>query len=216
MSGACNQLSYRDEPVKLYLSSFLIGNESHRLASLTDRKRAVVIANALDNVSGDRQVRVDGEIAELKKLGFDAEELDLRRYFKTPDRLTDDLQDVGLIWATGGNVFLLRRHSTLGQISPAVFECRAMAQAALLNRPRDRLKLRSATSSCQNLDGRATRRRFSAWHCRLRERNAASIVFSSRVTRTTSCRSGRSRRTAASLRTSSADQNSKSRNAATG
>ncbi len=95
--------------MKLYLSSFLIGNEGHRLASLTDRRRAVVIPNALDHVSGDRQMRVDGQIAELRKLGFDAEELDLRTYFRKPDGLTDDLQDVGLIWATGGNVFLLRR-----------------------------------------------------------------------------------------------------------
>ena len=54
--AACQR---RDDPVKLYLSSLVIGNEAHRLASLTERRRAVVIANALDNMSSDRQLRVD-------------------------------------------------------------------------------------------------------------------------------------------------------------
>lgn len=46
--------------MKLYLSSFRVGNEGCRLASLTDRGRAVVIANALDNVTGGGGVALHG------------------------------------------------------------------------------------------------------------------------------------------------------------
>ena len=38
-----------------------------------------------------------------------------------------------------------RRHSTLGQISPAEFERRAATQAAKLNRPRDRINSTAST-----------------------------------------------------------------------
>ena len=54
-SLSCRFLKVATHP---YLSSLVIGNEAHRLASLTERRRAVVIANALDNVSSDRQLRV--------------------------------------------------------------------------------------------------------------------------------------------------------------
>jgi dipeptidase E len=45
----------------------------------------------------------------MKRLGFPAEELDLRDYFGAPDDLAAALEDKGLLWINGGNAFLLRR-----------------------------------------------------------------------------------------------------------
>jgi dipeptidase E len=95
--------------MKLYLSSFLLGKEANRLGSLIHVPRAVVVANALDNLSAVRKEHLQGQLAELRKLGLEVAELDLREYFGAPHRLAQRLSDVGLIWATGGNTFLMRR-----------------------------------------------------------------------------------------------------------
>lgn len=98
--------------MQLYLSSYRFGNEAHRLAALSPTNRqAVVIANALD-FSTDLARKMAGtarEIEGLRGLGFEASELDLRRFFASPARLRERLEGVGLIWVVGGNSFLLRR-----------------------------------------------------------------------------------------------------------
>jgi dipeptidase E len=94
----------------LYLSSFLLGNRANELVSLTRTRKAAVVANALDNVEADvRREYAQGQIEELTKLGFQAQEVDLRDYFRGPSPLARRLNDVGLVWVTGGNAFLLRR-----------------------------------------------------------------------------------------------------------
>ena len=100
---------WRDQWMKLYLSSFLIGNQKHQLTSLCQGRRAVVVANALDNLSEARMARLAGQQRELRELGFSTEELDLRYYFDEPDSLVKRLDTVDLVWVTGGNAFLLRR-----------------------------------------------------------------------------------------------------------
>jgi dipeptidase E len=96
--------------MRLYLSSFRMGDHPERLVSLLGRGRsAAVIANAIDDASA--QEREDGlrrELDALAAFDIDAEELDLRDYFERPDRLPDDLRRYGLVWLRGGNVFLLR------------------------------------------------------------------------------------------------------------
>jgi len=94
-----------------YLSSFSVGNRARELRSLVRVPKAAVIANALDhNEGGDlRRSFAQNEIAALQTLGFEAHELDLREYFDNPKELRRRLETVGLVWATGGNVFLLRR-----------------------------------------------------------------------------------------------------------
>ena len=94
----------------LYLSSSLLGNRASELAPLVRTRKAAVVANALDNTEADvRRGFAHGQVEELRDLGFQAHELDLRDYFGTPDRLAHRLNDVGLVWVTGGNSFLLRR-----------------------------------------------------------------------------------------------------------
>lgn len=100
--------------MRLYLSSFRLGNHPQRLADLAGEKRdAVVIVNACDLLAEeDRVIRVQQEITALQSLGFTATELDLRHYFGDEEKqheLRSLLETCGLIWVRGGNTFLLRR-----------------------------------------------------------------------------------------------------------
>jgi len=45
----------------------------------------------------------------LKILGFQPEELDLRKYFSKPEKLANKLSEFGMLWVRGGNTFILRR-----------------------------------------------------------------------------------------------------------
>jgi dipeptidase E len=72
-------------------------------------RRAAVIANAMDDEpDGDREAGVRRELDALASLGISGEELDLRGYFGQFESLAQKLRNYGLIWARGGNVFLLR------------------------------------------------------------------------------------------------------------
>jgi len=97
--------------LRLYLSSFRIGDHPEHLVALAgpDRRRRVVIANAMDDAPPEvRRAGVELELAALARLGLDAAELDLRDYFGQQQRLRDELAGVSLAWLRGGNVFMLR------------------------------------------------------------------------------------------------------------
>jgi dipeptidase E len=98
--------------MKMYLSSFRLGDQPQVLAGLVgSNKRAAVIANALD-FSGNvdrRRAFVQREIDDLKSLGLKPEEVDLRDYFGKPEELAQKLSGNGMVWVTGGNTFVLRR-----------------------------------------------------------------------------------------------------------
>ena len=89
--------------VRLYLSSFRLGDHPERLLELVDAGPVAVIANAVDAAPVEvRAEAVARELTALSELGFDAEEVDLRR---------DDpsiLERYALLWVRGGNVFVLR------------------------------------------------------------------------------------------------------------
>jgi dipeptidase E len=97
--------------MRLYLSSFRLGNHPEHLVALAGEggRRAVVIANAIDEAPPDvRRAGVELELAALAGLGFDAAELDLRDYFGQAQRFREALAGVSLAWLRGGNVFMLR------------------------------------------------------------------------------------------------------------
>ena len=95
--------------MKLYLSSFGLGNRPEQLVNLTGAgKNAVVIMNALDHDKEARQRWLPNEIEALNKLGYITEELDLRKYFKQPFELQKYLSSKDLVWVNGGNTFVLR------------------------------------------------------------------------------------------------------------
>ena len=96
--------------MRLYLSSFGLGNRPERLVALVPpRARVKVVVNALDNFPQARDEWLGRERQDLERLGFLPEELDLRDCFGSPSRLERALDGIGLIWITGGNAFLLRR-----------------------------------------------------------------------------------------------------------
>lgn len=97
--------------MRLYLSSFRMGNHPQHLTALVgdDSRRTVVIANAMDDAPESlRRAGVERELAALGELGFGAAELDLRDYFDDEQGLRQELAEVALAWLRGGNVFMLR------------------------------------------------------------------------------------------------------------
>ncbi|KKP69726.1 hypothetical protein A2X44_04610 [candidate division CPR3 bacterium GWF2_35_18] len=98
--------------MKMYLSSYRLGNEPEKLVRMIGvNKKIAVIPNALD-FSTDilrRNEGVQREIDDLNKLGLQAEELDLKKYFNKPKELEHKLSEFGALWIRGGNTFVLRK-----------------------------------------------------------------------------------------------------------
>jgi dipeptidase E len=100
--------------MRLYLSSYRVGDRAGSLlALLGSGKKVAIIANALDNISPTARAIFRDEVydphVELRSLGLETEELDLRRYFGDPGALRTRLGGFDLVWVTGGNAFVLRR-----------------------------------------------------------------------------------------------------------
>jgi dipeptidase E len=97
--------------MRLYLSSFRIGNRPDELLKLlAGHRRTALILNA-DDYKGDvdRAASLRREIDELEGIGLEPVEVDLRRYFGKATELRGRLSRFDLIYVRGGNVFILRR-----------------------------------------------------------------------------------------------------------
>jgi dipeptidase E len=96
----------------MYLSSYRLGNDPGVLRRPDQDGRAGIILNALD-VYGETRARDFGrEIADLEGLGYRTEEIDLRDYFQGRPGLEGRLAGLDLLWAVGGNSFVLARAMT--------------------------------------------------------------------------------------------------------
>lgn len=97
--------------MRLYLSSFHIGNKPEELLGLLgSRRRTGYIVNAVDGLPADfRRKSITQERDRLKSIGLEPEELDLRKYFGNPEATKAALSGFDLIWVRGGNSFVLRR-----------------------------------------------------------------------------------------------------------
>lgn len=97
--------------MRLYLSSFGLGNRPEKLTALLQGKtRAAVILNAKDASTPEgRQASLDREMEALRQLGLHPTELDLRDYFGRASALREALNEYDLVWVRGGNTFVLRR-----------------------------------------------------------------------------------------------------------
>jgi dipeptidase E len=100
--------------MRLYLSSYRFGSAVDRLVDLAGRgARVAVVSNALDLIPDESRRayarNVHDPLADLAEFGFSPFDLDLRRWFGDPAGLARELADVGMVWAVGGNAFLLRR-----------------------------------------------------------------------------------------------------------
>jgi len=99
--------------MKMYLSSYRLGDESEQLKSMIpENNKAGFVSNALDSsvVDLERKKRSEEtEMVVLRELGMDIELLDLRDYFGKEDSLREKVKEYDVIWVRGGNVFVLRQ-----------------------------------------------------------------------------------------------------------
>lgn len=100
--------------MRLYLASYRIDDGLPELLRMAGPgARTAVISNAVDFVpAADREsyrCNVHDPVAEFRAHGLDAFDLDLRAYFRRPEALLAVLEETRMVWATGGNAFLLRR-----------------------------------------------------------------------------------------------------------
>ncbi len=96
--------------MKLYLSSFHLGNQPERLLELfNDEPNVAIISNAKDYLPiTDRREKLAEQIENLKSVGIESSGINLRD-FKNPESLKIALKKYNGLWIVGGNAFLLRR-----------------------------------------------------------------------------------------------------------
>ena len=98
--------------MRLYLSSYKLGNQPDQLVKLFgEGARVAVIYNACD-FSEDPVVRskyLEVQLQMLRDAGFEPTEVDLREYFDSKNDLGSTLRKFDALWIPGGNAFILRR-----------------------------------------------------------------------------------------------------------
>jgi len=91
--------------MRLYLSSFRVGEHPDRLLQLSSGRRVALVPNAIDGSPAEmREASLRRDFADLRPLGLEVSETDLR----DPDA-PRQLGDADIVWVRGGNVFRLRR-----------------------------------------------------------------------------------------------------------
>jgi dipeptidase E len=99
--------------MRLYLSSYRLGDHREKLVELADDGAVAIVGNALDFIPDDARRKYESEVyspcKEFAALGLKSSDLDLRHYFGNRKSLRDDLGQFGLVWVLGGNAFLLLR-----------------------------------------------------------------------------------------------------------
>lgn len=110
--------------MRLFLSSWYIrpGRQPAALRPVAGRARAGIVLNALDQFGDTRSRDLDREASTLADLGYACEELDLREYFSRPSELAARIRDLDLVWALGGNSFVLARAMVRAGFQAAVRE----------------------------------------------------------------------------------------------
>ena len=99
--------------MKLYLSSYRIGNAEQELVALFDGKPRTIayIPNALDYSTDHerREQSIQKDTEALEAIGFNVTELDLRKYFDNQSGLEAEIAKYSGVFVRGGNCFVLRR-----------------------------------------------------------------------------------------------------------
>ena len=110
--------------MRLLLSSWFLAPESRPpvLPSALHTGRAGIVLNALDEYGRTRDRDYGRESQTLETYGYSCEELDLRDYFSSAEELPKRLADLDLVWALGGNAFVLARAMTQAGFRDALQE----------------------------------------------------------------------------------------------
>jgi dipeptidase E len=110
--------------MRLLLSSWFLTLDSRppALPSVLRTGRAGIVLNALDEYGRSRARDYARENRTFETFGYSCEELDLRDYFSAPRELPKRLADLDLVWALGGNAFVLARAMTRAEFRDALQE----------------------------------------------------------------------------------------------
>lgn len=98
--------------MRLYLSSYKLGNYPEELIKLTGVKAKIaIIGNAGDGYGNikERRESINRHKFDLSKIGLIPKEIDLRNYFGKFKELENKLKEFDAVWIKGGNTFILRR-----------------------------------------------------------------------------------------------------------
>jgi dipeptidase E len=113
--------------MKYYLSSYEIGNETEKLKKLVPKGKIGYIPNARDFSGADperRAKRNENDMRSLRELSFEVEMLNLQDYFGRQTDLKKKLEELGAIFISGGNVFVLRQAMKLSGLDELLRELR--------------------------------------------------------------------------------------------
>ena len=113
--------------MKLYLSSYKLGNELTKLKTFINQTNGVFgyVPNSLDFIGaepGRREESINSDINDLKNQGVEVELLDLKNYFGKKDTLRDKLNALGGLYVRGGNTFVLRQAMKLSGLDEILVE----------------------------------------------------------------------------------------------
>ncbi len=111
--------------MKFYLSSYGIGNEVEKFKQLIPNKKIGYIPNARDHSGSDsktRKEKAERDMQLLRDLGLEVYLLDLQDYFDKKDELKNKLEELGAIFISGGNVFVLRQAMKLSGLDEILTE----------------------------------------------------------------------------------------------
>ncbi|MEU2246990.1 Type 1 glutamine amidotransferase-like domain-containing protein [Streptomyces sp. NPDC019224] len=108
--------------MRLLLSSWYLkpGERPAALPPASRTGRAGIVLNALDQYGCSRARDLPREIRTWESFGYTCEELDLRDYFSAPGELAARLAALDLVWALGGNAFVLARAMTQSRFADAL------------------------------------------------------------------------------------------------
>ena len=98
--------------MKLYLSSFKIGNKAEELKKwITENDNKIcLIPNAMDvSLESKKELRIQEGIRELEELGFEVTVTFLEEYFGEKEKLREHLKEFYAFYVLGGNTFILRQ-----------------------------------------------------------------------------------------------------------
>ncbi len=110
--------------MRLFLSSYRAGNYAERLVELFGEGcKVALISNAKDYKTADERNQSVADVMKfLQDLGFDVDELDLRKYFNSKQDWRKYLKNYGAIWLSGGNTFVLCRALAAAGLNDAITE----------------------------------------------------------------------------------------------
>ena len=119
--------------MRLYLSSYFIGDHDDVLVDMVGpNRRMAIITNALDAIPLEDQIAFAQKhfdaVEYFAEFGFDPSLVDLRQYFGRENALRKMLSRYGVVWALGGNSFLLRKAMHLSGFDTIIRELLAADQ----------------------------------------------------------------------------------------